>query len=40
LRIREAIEYRFSFALQQVLRLETAENDVKVEPVLESLAAQ
>jgi putative nucleotidyltransferase with HDIG domain len=40
LRILEAIESRFSFALQQVLRLETAENDVKVEPVLESLAAQ
>jgi putative nucleotidyltransferase with HDIG domain len=40
LRVLEAIGSRFSFVLQQTLRMKNAENDVKVEPVLESLAAQ
>jgi putative nucleotidyltransferase with HDIG domain len=40
LRILEAIESRFSPALQKALRIKTRETDVKVEPALQSLAAQ
>jgi putative nucleotidyltransferase with HDIG domain len=40
LRILEAMESRFSPALQKALRIRTGETAVKVEPALESLAAQ
>jgi putative nucleotidyltransferase with HDIG domain len=40
LRALEAIESRFSLALQQALCLQSTENHVGIEPVLESLAAQ
>jgi putative methionine-R-sulfoxide reductase with GAF domain len=40
LRILEAIESRFSLALQKALRVKISETSARVEPALESLAAQ